>query len=810
MEGSIPPEAGNLPAALTGLVGRVRELELLTSLLRATRLITLTGTGGSGKTRLALALAETCRREFGDGAWWVDLAGTTECDQVATAVAAALGVPRSPGEDADATLARHLRSRTALVVLDNCEQVVTACAVLITRLLTSCPGLTVAATSREVIGVPGETVYRLGGLRLPDPGDEAGGAESVDLFVQRAGKADPGFQMTPARAAAVVRLCRRLDGLPLAIELAAARVGVLGVADIADRLDQDIAILRHPSRTAPARHQTLRATLDWSHRLLTGPEQIVFRRLAAFRGTFSLAAAEVVGAGRGVDRALVVDLVAGLVDKSLVLAAGQGAEHRYWMLETIRQYGERKLAESGEQDEVHGAHADFYVGLAERARAGLEGPGQARWLERVELEHDNVRAVLRRDPPARPDARARTTALLWPFWYRRGYYHEARAWLEQVTEADDASGARELRAENLTGAGVLAFLQCDYPVAGERLSKARALYEEVGDLVGLAGTLQRLGSIAREEGRYDDSRRLHEESMGIWAEVGDDAGVAASLDYLGFTAWLEGDAERALDLCDRAVAVFRALGRQQETAAALVNLGVAVRLTGEDGHSAAILRRSLDISRKIGYREGVAWALHELALAVEGEDRAAAAEMLRESLMTHVALGDRWRVASVVESIAEIVVAPADPARAVALLAASDVLRRELGVPVPPAERPALDACVERLRTELGPGGFAVAWEGGERMRRMTLDGLAAAATLPVGADLPPRPFDDLGLTTRELAVLRLVSQGMTNREIALELHISTGTAGVHVSNILRKLGVSSRIQAAAVARSLGAEDPGP
>ncbi|GIH39527.1 LuxR family transcriptional regulator [Microbispora corallina] len=818
MDGSAAPAPGNLPAALTGLVGRDDEIERLASLLRATRLLTVTGTGGCGKTRLALALAERRRPDFPDGAWWVDLAASTEHEHVATAVAAALGVAQSPGEEEAATVIRHLRPRTALLVLDNCEQVVAAVAVLIDRLLTSCPGLTVVATSREVIGVSGETVFRLGGLRLPD-GDGAG-AEAVELFLQRARTADPWFPATPDHADAVARLCRRLDGLPLAIELAAARVGVLGVAEIADRLDRDAAILRHPSRTAPARHQTLQATLDWSHRLLTEPERILFRRLSAFQGTFSLAAAEAVAAGAGIDPGEVVDLLAGLVVKSLVLPVGRGTGYRYRMLETIRQYGERTLALSGEREAVHAAHADFYLGLAEEARTGVEGSDQARWLDLMEAEHDNVRAVLRRDLPSRPHLRAGMTALMWPFWYRRGYYHEARSWLEQA--AADADGPRELRAAVLTGAGVLAFLQCDYPIACERLSKARALYEEAGDLAGLATALQRLGSVAREEGRFADARRLHEESLAIWTELGDGAGVAASLDYLGFAAWLEGDAVRAVDLCRRAVAAFRASGRRQETAAAMINLGAATRLTGETGRAEAILRGSLEIARHLGYQEGIAWALHELALTLAsaepepgafGDVRApepGAAEgttvagMLRESLATHLALGDRWRVASVVESIAEIVTTPVAPRRAAALLGAADALRRTLGAPVPPAERPALTACVETLHAALGARAFADAWRGGETM---TLDEMADAA-VEAGGEEPaaggPEPFDAYGLTGRELAVLRLVSRGMTNREIAGELHISAGTAGVHVSNILRKLGVTSRVQAAAMVRDAG------
>jgi predicted ATPase/DNA-binding CsgD family transcriptional regulator len=810
-DGSSVPAAGRLPTALTSLVGRVRELAQLTSLLRTARLLTLTGTGGSGKTRLGLALAESSRARFADGAWWVDLTDVTGPGHLAAAAAAALGIPQSPGQDTETTVRRHLESRESLVVFDNCEQVVAPCAELIENLLRCCPGLTVVATSREVIGVPGELVFRVGGLRLTASGSDGQEAEAVDLFTQRARTSMPEFLDGPAERAAVAGLCRRLDGLPLAIELAAARVSVLGVAEIADRLDQDARILRHPSRMAPARHQTLEATLDWSHRLLTEPEQILFRRLSAFRGSFSLAAVEAVAVGGGIERADVVDLVAGLVDKSLVLVAGREAEYRYRMLETIRQYGEGKLGESGEQPPIHAAHSGFYLSLAEQAQRGLEGTDQASWLERLELEHDNLRAVLRRTLPGQPEVGAPLTALLWPFWYRRGYYHEARSWLELATSAAAAEPiSADIRAAALTGAGVLAFLQCDYQVAAERLSKARALYEEAGNRVGLATTLQRLGSIAREEGRYADARRLHGESLAIWTEIGDDAGAAASLDYLGFAAWLEGNPARAVALCSQAVAAFRASGRRQETAAALINLGVAAHLTGDDEHAAMHLRTSLNISTELGYQEGVAWALHELAVIIADEHPAEAADMLRESLTTHLRLGDRWRIASVVETIAELAVAPADAVLAATLLGASNALRLALGTPVPGAERPALDTCLTLVRGALGEGPFARAWRRGEAM---TLDELADAAgqaitSLGVQAQpaaSPAQPLDEFGLTTREMAVLRLLSQGLTNREIGRELLISAGTAGVHVSNILRKLGVSSRVQAATIAQRTGA-----
>ena len=820
-EGASAPAAGSLPVALSSLVGRQRELRELETVLGSTRLLTLTGTGGSGKTRLGLALAHACRPRFEHGAWWVDLASVTGRELLAGTVAAALGITEVPGQDMAAAVARHLRTRDALLVFDNCEQVISECAGLVERLLRACPGLTVVATSREGLRVPGELMFQVGGLGLPVSDDDD--ADAVELFTQRARAMSPGFSADLGTRAAIARLVRQLDGLPLAIELAAARAGILGVAEIASRLAADAIVLRHPNRSAPARHQTLQAALDWSYELLADQERTLFRRLACFSGPFTLPAAETVCAGRGLSPGDVADLLAALVAKSLVLVDGTGERYRYWMLRIIGQYAERALADSGEEPAVHAAHRAFYLRVADEARAGLGGAGQLGSLEVFEAEHDNLRAVLRRtlgavaaDPavagaaaqPASDDvaAGARLATLLWPFWYRRGYYQEARSWLERAaTAALSTPVATSVRAAVLAGAGALAFLQCDYAVAAERLSKARTLYEEEGDLVGLAGTLQRLGSIAREEGRYSDARKLHSESLAILTELGDDAGVAASQDFLGFAAWLSGDPATTLKLSGQALAFFQAEGRRHEAASALLNLGVAASLSGDAERGAAWLQESLEIATQTGYREGTAWALHELALIIADDDLEAAADMLAESLEIHLSLGDRWRAASVVEAIAALVVSQPDPYLAATMLGAMAALRKAMRTPIPPAERPGYDRCVRGLRESLGASRFRSAWLRGEPM---PLDEVADACLRAIEAarDTSGRAqviaglAQSYGLTEREVDVLRLLGQGLTNREIGNELQISTGTAGVHVSNILRKLGVPTRVQAATIA----------
>ncbi len=803
------PGQGNVPLSLTPLVGREDELRQLDGLLAGSRLVTIVGTGGCGKSRLALALADRLADRYRDGIWWVDLSATSGREvPVQAVVRSALGLPQSAGDSA-VTLAQHLRGQQVLVMLDNCEHVANECAVLIELLLRTAPDLAVLATSREVIGASGEQVFRLDGLQLAD-GRGVETSEAAQLFLARATAVVPGFELAAGDAEPLGRLCSQLDGLPLTIELAAARVGMLSITEIARRLEHDVGLLRHPSRTAPARQQTLVATLDWSHGLLDGAEQVLFRRLACFRGSFSLLAAETITSEGGLVLSDVLHLLGALVDKSLVQVADRGVEHRYRLLETVRQYAEQRLAASDDESAVRAAHAEFYLELALRARAGLDGPDQVRWLDRLDIENGNVRAALEWALQHRPETGCRLAAALWPFWYRRGHYNEGRYWLEEaLTVAGAASPAAQ--AATLAGAGILAFFQCDYEIARQRLSIARSLYEAEGDGVGLATVLQRLGSIAREEARYAEARRLHEAARVVLQELGDEVGSATCEDHLGFAAWLEGDFVRAIDLCAGAVETFRRHGRRQETAAALVNLGAASLLAGDTTGAERQLRESLELSEELGYPEGVAWSSHELALVLADREEAAARELLARSLRGHVELGDRWRVASVLETVAGLEAGRRVPELSAELIGAARALREQLGAPIPPSERPRSDEALRRLRRELGDVRLEELLTLGGRLALAGAVELAAAA-LELGerhhglADAPAQdaPKSEHGLTERELDVLRLLAQGLTNRQIGGELHISAGTAGVHVSNILRKLGVSGRVQAAGVAHQLG------
>jgi predicted ATPase/DNA-binding CsgD family transcriptional regulator len=811
---------GNLPVQLTSLVGRQAALDELRALVWQTRLLTLCGPGGAGKTRLAAALADTVRADFVDGAWWVDLSTTLDPKLVAQ-VAASMLLPAEPASDPAAAIARRFVDST-LLVLDNCEQVVDGCAGLVVSLLSRSPSLRIVATSRQPLGVPGEQVFRVPGLRVGGEGTDGGNdlaradpdADAVRLFLERAREASSSFD-PEARGVrdTVTEICRWLDGMPLAIELAAARVPVLGVAQISQRLERDTGFLRHTSRTAPDRHRTLHDMLEWSHRMLEPSEQRLFRRLSAFRGSFALAAAEAVCADDALTSGDVLQLLFVLVDRSLVQVVEHlddpepGGEPRYKLLGAVHRYAAGKLEDSGDADAVRERHARYYASIAELAQFGLAGNDQIRWLQRVELEHDNLSEALHWKLAQSAQEAARLASLLWPFWYQRGYYHEARTWFEQALAAA-AEMSPAAHADALTKAGEVAFLQCDYEVAVGHLQHALAVIDELGDRRAAATAIHRLGSIAREQGRYAEAHERHRQALAICEELGDRRGVAASQNYLGFVFWLSGDAAAAETICSTALAAFEQAGNLEDTAVTLISLGASALYRDELELAAERLRQALAISRRLGFQEGIAWSLHELAITERRQRRPARdqALMLRDALLVHRQLGDRWRVASVLEEIAGVLVARQDPRVAVEILASADALRERLGTPVPPAELPDRDEATARLRRKLSPAAFSAAWADG-RVRELdrTID-LAADAIDEAGAvgsaerDGPATPI----LTARELAVLELLSAGETNREIAAHLYISPSTAGVHVSNILRKLGAKRRVDAAGLAHTMG------
>ena len=759
---SHPPD--NLPLELTSFIGRAREVAEVKRLLAERRLLTLTGAGGSGKTRLALEVARDLVGTYPDGVWLVELASLSDGKLVAGAVAAALGVGEQPDLPYTETLVDYLRSRRMLLVLDNCEHLIDACAEIAFTLLSSCEHLRILATSREALGVAGEVNWPVPSLGVPDADhlsvpQDLSRYEAVQLFVERARSRLPAFELTPENAGAVAEVCRRLDGIPLAIELATARITALTVEQIAERLRDSLGFLTTVDRTRAPRQRTLKATLAWSYELLSKAEQELYGRLSVFAGGWTLEAAEEVCSGDGIEEdevwdsnPTVLDLLSRLVDKSLVVAETDGAP-RYRLLETVRQFASEKLG-SGEEQAVRQRHALYFLELAELAEPELCGAGQAAWLDRLERELDNFRTAVGyfRESGQRT-AQLRLAGSLWRFCYLRGYYAEGRGWLEgALVDGDDAPTSARAKAQ--LGAGVLTFLQCDYDRARGRLEEAMALYRDLGDDQGVASASQTLGSIARERGDYARSEALHGESLALWRKLGDEFGEARSLNYLGYVGWLQEKHDRVRQLCEDTLVRFRRLGDNEGIAWALISLGSSALYAGDRRRARALLEESLALSREVGYREGVAWSLNQLGVLAHREgDHRRATDLLRESLEIHQDLGDRWRTASVLENMAEALCSQGRPEPAARLFGAAEAVREAISVPVPLCERAAREESISAARGALGEAAFEAAFSEGRVMP------LVQAVEYAPGEPTSPHE-EDIHPPTAEAAAVRIFALG--------------------------------------------------
>ena len=737
----------------TSFLGRESELAAVVAALRRpdVRLLVLTGPGGAGKTRLSLEAAALLVRDYPDGVWQVPLAAVTDPAAVPEAIGTVLGVKELGDGTPLQSLVRWLRGRRLLLLLDNFEQVAGAAPVL-SALLAGSPGVELLVTSREVLRVRGEYDFPVPPLELPTA-PPAGQAQApgalaevpaVALFVSRAAALDPGFALHEGNAAAVAELCRRLDGLPLAIELAAARVRVLSPQAMLRRLDDRFRLLGGGPADLPDRHRTLRGTLDWGHELLDARERRLFRRLGAFRGSFGLAAVEAVCAGGPEEVAETLDLVASLVDKSLLQrlqpleGTAQGAEPGLWpeaeprfaMLETIREYA-RGLLEPEEREALRRRHAAWHLDLARRAAPDAPPGSAVAPMAELAVAHDDLRAALEWAAEQEdPEALLRLTGTLWWFWYLHGDYGEGRRWTAQALARVDPepvdpeqAGAREAgtgggtpaRAQTLLGAGVLAMLQCDYPQAEDLLAGARQLAEALGARPIVAAALQWSGSVARERGRYERALALHGASLELWRELGDERGVARSLNFLAFASWLNGDTVEAARLAEEAEPLFRTRDDHEGLVWSLLNRTAVACHTGDLPRARALGRETLAVAGAGQYREGEAWSLDLLGTVALREGRPERAEgLLRRSLELHRELGDRWRMASVLEGLAAVARAGVALERAVRLDAAAARLREAIGTPVPPVE--ATDREEERAAVRLALG--AERYEACEREGR--------------------------------------------------------------------------------------------
>lgn len=730
---SMESRPNNLPRQLTTFVGREPEIAEAKRMLASAPLLTLTGPGGVGKTRLAIEIAGELLDEFDEGIWFIDLGVLTDPDFVVPAIASAMGVMPAPGQAILATVMEHLRGRRVLLVFDNCEHLLDATASAVDSLLRNNNLLRIVATSREGLAIPGETVRPVPSLSVPNleaaAPDELPRYEAIRLFVERAMAAVPDFRITDRNAPAVAQICRRLDGVPLAIELAAARVRALPVEQIAARLDDRFRLLTGSSRITVPRHQTLRQTIDWSHELLAEDERAVFRRVSVFIGGASLEAAEAVCAGPPVDEYAVLDILSRLVDKSLVVADTEGDEARYRQLETVRQYGRDKLLESGEARDTLVRQRDWYVNMVAQAEPEFfRGVESGAWLARLDREHDNLRAVLQwsMDEPGEARQGLQLAAGLWRFWEIHGHLEDGRAWLErflQLTEGEVSA----LRADAYTGAGILAFMLGDQAAASVLHERSLELHREVGDSDGIAFAANNLANAAVLSGDYATARRLYQ-TVVDWAKERDDPRVVGfSSVNMAEAVALDGEPEKARAQYDEGIAAFRQASDRWGEAMALDSLGVMLARQANPGEADGLHQQALEISRQIGDERGVARALaHRGDVAVRTGDRDRAKGLYLESLEIRRRLGDLPGTASAMEKLASVVTEE-NPRAAAVLLGAAERVRDLIRAPVPRAVREEYEAFRQTVQALLGEVPFEDARAEGRR-----LSPAAALATLPL------------------------------------------------------------------------------
>ena len=676
----------NLPHQLTSFIGREREIGEVKRLLSTTSILMLTGSGGCGKTRLALQAAADVIDAYADGVWLVELAALAEPELVLQTVASTLGAREVPGRSLLTTLIDYLRIKELLLVLDNCEHLVMACAKLTEALLRSCTHIRVLATSREPLGVAGEVVWRVPSLSLPETRqvpsvERLMQYEAIRLFIERAVAVRQGFTPTPQNAGAVAEICRRLDGIPLAIELAAARMRSLSAEQIAERLHERFNLLTGGGRTALPRQQTLRGTLDWSYDLLSPQERVLLRRLSVFAGGWTLEAAEVVCTGDGVEARDVLDLLTQLVFKSLVLMDAQQGQHWYRLLETLRQYGRYKLDESGETAATQRRHLNWYLRLAERAEPKLIGADQAGSLDRLEAEHDNLRAALEwgKVEEGEGESGLRLAGALWQFWYVRGHFSEGRGWLEAMLSRN-RNASSSARAKALAGAGFLACRQGDYDGSIRLCTEGLALFRELGDLSGMGRGLYGLGMVAESQGDYGRAKMLFRESLALGRQVGEKWRMSASLNSLGEVARCQGDYAAARASYKESLALLREVEDKRGIAITLGNLGHVALYQGDYEGAALLFKEALGLAQQLVYKLGIA----EYLAGLGGVSAA----------------GGRH-------------------ARAARLLGAAEEVLSLLGALLRPPDRAEYERSVGAAHAGLNDAAFAAAWAEG---KAMTLD----------------------------------------------------------------------------------------
>ena len=801
----------NLPLARTSFIGRERETLEVKRLLAMTRLLTLTGAGGCGKTRLAVEVASDLVGAYPDGVWLVDLAPLSEAELVPQAVAQALAVREQPGQALLETLKNTLRPRKMLLVVDNCEHLVEAVVGLVDSLLDSCPKLRVLATSRETLNAAGEVTWVVPSLTVPGSRQEEAymlqeleAYESVRLFVDRARQRDPFFELTLRNGQAVAQVCQRLDGIPLAIELAAGRMEVLSAEQLASRLEDSLKLLTG-GRTADPRHRTLRATLEWSHELLSEAERVLFRRLSVFAGGWTLEAAEEVCSGEGIKQEEVLEVLSELVDKSLVVAeAGEEGVPRFRMLEPVRQYAQERLKESGAAEWVRERHAGYYLALAQEAEPELEGADQIRWMDQLEAEHDNLRAALSWALEGGQAERGlRLAGALRLFWVGRSHYREGRRWYEEGLKSGH-SAPQQVRANALFGAGFFTVSLGDLELARERFEDGLVLYRQVGDRRGAANCARFLGWIRFELGDWERAEALFEEALPLARESGNTRDTCNALSTFAYMAACRGDVKRAQALGEESLAIAREAEDTTSVAYASQYLAIAAMIGRDYERAQTLFEATLEMIRITGNRKGQAISLNNLGLvALCQGDYARAAKFSSESLRLSEELLDHQVIPWSLDALAGVCGQRGYIGRAARLWGAAEALREASGFSQPPDDKRVLEPFLEAARSRLDEADFQAAWEEGRAMTEEQAIGYALSeeeeheppTLVPVPEQQPPLDPRTRGLTAREQEVALLLRRGLTNRRIAQELSISEHTVANHVRKILKKLGLRSRAQ---------------
>ncbi|WP_433621992.1 protein kinase domain-containing protein [Nocardia sp. CA-120079] len=753
--------SGNLPLELNSFVDRRTEMSELRNLLSSARLVTLTGTGGVGKTRLALRAATQARRDFTDGVWLVELAEVSDPTILVDVVAATLGVRDEPATPLLEVLLEFLSSRETLLVVDNCEQVVETVAELTETLLRTCPELRILATSREPLNIAGEAVLRVAPLSVPDLDREPTLAvlprfDAVTLFADRAAAAVPGFELDEDNKPAVTGICAHLDGLPLAIELAAARMRSMSPDQIMARLSDRYALLTRGSRTAPSRQQTLRWCIDWSYGLCAPAEKRLWARLSVFAGSCELDAIELIcAADLAPDTPL--DVLSSLVDKSILIREASETVVRFRMLETVRDYGREKLRESGEDTELRRRHRDWYQQLALDAEAGWISDRQLDWIARLGRELPNLREALEsylaEDTKQAAEAGLRATAALYDFWGFRGRYGEGRSWIDRFLAHPRAQSIPD-RIKALCVGSQLAAPQADFQSAAALLEQARALAEEVSDPAIHAQIAYAASLLAMGSGQADDVLPALERAVEVLSSNRTAALYIGALHVLGWAYEMRGDMTRASELYRRVFSITEAQGELIYRSAALRGLGVAAWQQGELDRAEQLLAEALRVNESTSNPvvaalslEGLAWSAAERGTAEPAAILMGAAQGL-------------WRMGTI-------------------------------GTAIPSITR-FHEHCEQETRRALGARGFDAAFRRGETM------GMDAAVGYALGEQPPATTHAPTILTKRERQVADLISQGLSNKQIAAKLVISQRTAEGHVEHILTKLGFTSRAQIAA------------